>query len=97
MTPKGLTLTAAMVAVATMGVVACADGPESDEGFAPSAAPSGYTAPVDPATSTSPPEPGLPDAPPEIPPEGVNSPSEQIDPEERPPGAPPSLPDRSPD
>jgi|JI10StandDraft_1071094.scaffolds.fasta_scaffold00194_8 hypothetical protein len=100
MTLRDLNLLAGLAALTTLGVVGCADSPAPDQGFAPSAAPSGYTAPVDPATSTSPPEPALPDAPPEIPSDGVNSPSEQIDPDdpdERPPGwPPPTLPDRSP-
>jgi hypothetical protein len=96
MTLKGLNLTAGMVALTTMAVVACADAPAADPGFTPSAAPSGFTAPVDPATATSPPTPGLPEAPPEIPPEGVSSPSEQIDPDDPLPAPPPSPQDRPP-
>lgn len=90
MTLRNLSLLAGMAALATAGLSACMETVEPDTSFAPSAAPSGYTAPVDPATSTSP----LPDAPPEIPPEGVNSPSEQIDPSNPnapPPGSPPPV------
>lgn len=67
MTLRDLNLVAGVAALATLGVVGCAESPEPEQGFEPSAAPSGYTAPVDPATATSPPTPALPDAPPEIP------------------------------
>jgi hypothetical protein len=86
MTLRGLNLLAGLIAGTVMTVAACADGPEPSEEFTPSAAPSGFTAPVDPATSTSPPVPALPDAPPEIPPEGVGVPGEPIDPTASPPG-----------
>lgn len=100
MTLKDLNLLAGIAAVTALGVVGCAEGPDPGmgAGFAPSAAPSGYTAPADPATSTERARPTpLPQAPPEIPSDGIRLPSEQIDPDERPPGAPPSpLPDESP-
>ena len=99
MTLRDLNLLAGVAAITTLGVVGCAEGPdpEAAAGFAPSAAPSGYTAPPDPATETARPPPPLPQAPPEIPSDGIRLPSEQLDPDERPPGAPPSpLPDESP-
>jgi len=88
MTLRDLNIVAGFAAMATLGVVGGAESPEP--AFAPSAAPSGFTAPADPATETAPPAPALPQAPPEIPADGIRSPSEQIDPDERPPGAPPS-------
>ncbi len=96
MTLRDLNLMAGIAALTTLGVVGCADSPDAGPaGFAPSAAPSGHAAPVDPATET--PAPALPQAPPEIPSDGIRLPSEQIDPDERPPGGPPSpLPDDSP-
>jgi hypothetical protein len=97
MTLRDLNLMAGIAALTTLGVVGCADSPEPEASFAPSAAPSGYTAPPDPATETAPPAPSPPLAPPEIPSDGIRLPSEPIDPEERPPGAPPSpLPGQSP-
>lgn len=88
MTFRDLNLVAGLAAMATLGFVGCAESPEP--GFTPSAAPSGFTAPADPAMETTTPAPALPQAPPEIPADGIRSPSEPIDPDERPPGAPPS-------
>jgi hypothetical protein len=88
MTLKGLNLCAGLIALATMGVVACADNSEPDMGLVPSV---GTSSPTDAATVMPPPAPALPDAPPEIPASGPPEPADSTDLTVPPPGGPPPV------
>lgn len=101
MTLKGLNLTAGLVGLATLGVVACGDKSDPDTPMIPPAADVPANPVVtDPALTPSPEASPLPAAPPEIPPDGVDVPPgtvDSTDPTAPPPGAPPPvLPDSPP-